>query len=212
MSPQLLRADPGENWLPVAAAHLRAGKIVAIPTETVYGLAASAFSREGIEGLFVLKARSEMKPLPIQVDSMRTALAAGFLFPGRILALAERFWPGPLTLVVPRPASIPSWYAPESGKVALRIPAHTVTLALLREMGAPLAVTSANLSGETPLTEASAIVAAFQSAMELLVLDDGPSPRGRASTVVDVTEERPALVREGPIPLSWVLEVWDGQW
>ncbi len=211
MAAGLLRVDGGLAWLSAAAAHLRSGKVLAVPTETVYGLAVSAFNRDGVEALFELKARSEMKPLPIQVDSMRTALMAGFQFPSRILALAERFWPGPLTLVVARPPAIPSWYAPESDKVALRIPGHAVTLALLQEMGVPLAVTSANLSGRPPLTKAEAIMEAFPRAAELLILDDGPSPGGMASTVVDVTGERPLMVREGPVPFSTIIEVWDGR-
>ena len=211
MGPRMLRAAQGVDWLSTAAAHLRAGKILAVPTETVYGLCVSAFNRAGVEALFHLKSRYEMKPLPIQVDSIRTALVAGFLFPDRVLALAETFWPGPLTIVVPRPPTIPSWYAPDSHEVALRIPNHAVTLALLDEMGAPLAITSANLSGEPPLTDAPSIARTFQNAVDLLILDDGPSPGGLASTVVDVTGERPSLVREGPIPLSSILEVWDGR-
>ncbi len=211
MAPELLSIAAGPEWLTRAADHLRTGRVVALPTETVYGLACCAFRQEGVERLFELKSRSEMKPLPVQVDSLRTALAAGFTFSPAVLRLARTFWPGPVTLVLERPASIPSWYAPESEAVALRIPDHAAALALLAEMGDPLAVTSANRSGEPPLTEAAAIAEAFRGEEDLLILDDGPSPRGLASTVMDVTGPgEPRLVREGPVSLETLLAVWRG--
>ena len=210
MPPRLLHLDRSPDWLRRSADHLRAGGLVAFPTETVYGLACSAFSPVGLAALFDLKGRETGRPLPIQVDSLRTALAAGFRLTPGAERLAREFWPGPLTLVLPRPPSLPSWYAPENDAVALRIPDHPVALAVLREAGVALAVTSANLSGAPPLTDAAAVAHAFPGAAELLVLDGGAATGGIASTVLDVTGEEPRLVREGPLPLHRLLEVWRG--
>lgn len=211
MAPRLLNLERVPDWLPRAAEHLRQGGVLAFPTETVYGLACSAFSPVGLAALFDLKGRERGRPLPVQVDSLRTALAAGFRFGPGAERLAREFWPGPLTLVLPRPASLPSWYAPENDSVALRIPDHPVALAVLREAGVALAVTSANLSGEPPLTDAPSVAHAFAAAEGLVVLDGGPATGGVASTVLDVTGDAPALVRGGPIPLERLLEVWHGR-
>jgi len=208
--PRLLSTAQSPDWLSRAAERLTAGGVVALPTETVYGLAASAFSSAGLARLFDLKRRDSMKPLPLQVDSVHTALSAGFTLAPPVARLARTFWPGALTLVLPRPASLPSWYAPERERVALRIPDHPVTLALLREVGVALAVTSANLSGEPPLSEAASVAKVFADADDLLVIDGGRAEGGVASTVVDVTGPEPALVREGPIAFDRVLEVWRG--
>lgn len=210
MPPRLLSTSTDPDWLPKAAERLRGGGVIALPTETVYGLACSAFSAPGLARLFDLKRRDGVKPLPLQVDSVHTALSAGFALPPPVARLARTFWPGALTLVLPRPASLPSWYAPESETVALRIPNHPVTLALLVEMGVPLAVTSANLSGEPPLSDAPSVARVFADADDLLVIDGGRAEGGVASTVVDVTGPEPVLVREGPLAFERVLEVWRG--
>lgn len=211
MAPRLLQLDRVPDWLPRAADHLRGGGLVAFPTETVYGLACSAFSPAGLAALFDLKGRESGRPLPIQVDSLRTALAAGFRLTPGAERLAREFWPGPLTLVLPRPASLPSWYAPENDAVALRIPDHPVALAILEEVGVALAVTSANLSGEPPLTDAAGVARTFPGADTLLILDGGPATGGVASTVLDVTGAEPLLVREGPLSFARLREVWLGR-
>lgn len=211
MAPRVLSTASFPDWLAMASDRLREGGVVALPTETVYGLACSAFSAPGLSRLFDLKQREEVKPLPLQVASVHMALASGFAFPPPVARLAHAFWPGALTLVLPRPATLPSWFAPESDAVALRIPDHPVTLELLREMGMALAVTSANLSGQPPLTDAPSVARTFASAVDLLVLDGGPAAGGRASTVVDVTGPEPVLVREGPISFDKVLHVWRGE-
>ena len=210
MPPRVLSTAANPDWLEVAAARLRSGGVVAVPTETVYGLAASAFSPAGLARLFDLKRREGQKPLPLQVDSLKTAFGAGFRFAPAAARLAMSFWPGPLTLVLPRPAALPAWYAPERASVALRIPDHPVTLALLKEVGVALAVSSANLSGEPPLTTASAVADLFADADDLLVVDGGRAEGGVASTVVEVSGAEPVLVREGPIPFARIVAVWRG--
>lgn len=207
--PLLLRTSEDANWVEQAVAHLAAGGVLALPTETVYGLACSPLSSAGVTRLYALKGRDADKPLPLQVDSVPAAVQAGFAFSSQARRLAERFWPGPLTLVLPRPDYLPPEFAPGSTSVALRIPDHPITLRLLRRLNTPLAVTSANLSGEPPLTEAQEVSRLFHNEGALLVLDGGPTRDKVASTVVEATGTEPKLLREGPIPFAEILDVWN---
>jgi L-threonylcarbamoyladenylate synthase len=197
-------------WLDAALAHLRDGGVVALPTETVYGLAAALHRPEGVERIFALKGRPEEKALPWQAASLPQAEAAGFRFSGPARRVAERFWPGPLTLVLPRPASCPPWFAPDSRAVALRIPDHGVALALLEGHGDALAVTSANRSRERECLDAHEVGAVFADVLDLLVIDGGAAPGGVPSTVVDASGEEPVLLREGSLAFALIREVWRG--
>jgi len=198
----------GTIWIESACAHLRASGVVALPTDTLYGLAAELERPDGANRIFTLKERDKDRSLPWQVASLVHAEASGFAFSPAARRLAERFWPGPLTLVLPRPARCPAWFAPGSPRIALRIPGHRVPLALLEAFGAPLAVTSANLSGGKECLSPSEVAAAFGGADDLLILDGGLAPGGMASTVVDASGAEPVLLREGPVPFASVLEVW----
>ncbi len=198
---------PSAGWLEEALAHLRAGKVVALPTETVYGLA-SALDPRGIERIYGLKGRAPEKALPLQVDSVERAVEVGFEFSAPARRLAERFWPGPLTLLLNRPQRCPAWFAQGALLMALRIPGHPVVLELIRAAGEPLAVTSANRSGKPECLHAGDVERAFEGAGDLLVLDGGAAPGGVASTVVDASGPEPRVVREGPIAPSEILHAW----
>lgn len=198
---------PSAGWLEKVLAHLRAGKVVALPTETVYGLA-SALDPRGIERIYGLKGRAEEKALPLQVDSVERAVEYGFDFSAPARRLAERFWPGPLTLLLNRPQGCPAWFAPDTPLIALRIPDHPVVLELLSAAGEPLAVTSANRSGEPECLHAGDVARAFEGAEDLFVLDGGIAPGGIASTVMDASGPEPRTVREGPITPSEILHAW----
>lgn len=200
-------SDP--RWLELALAHLALGGVVALPTDTVYGLAASLADAGGTARIFRLKGRAGEKALPVLVPSLSRAEGYGFSFPEGARRLALRFWPGPLTLVLPRSPLLPSWFAPGLSTTALRVPRHGVALALLEAAGW-LAVTSANRSGGPEALTAEEVAAAF-SGEDLLVVDGGPSPGGRASTVVEATGETPRLLRRGPLPEAELLEVWYGR-
>ncbi len=201
----------GGNWIPSAVEAIRCGGVVAVPTETVYGLAAGLHDPAGQERIFRMKGRVREKALPVQTDSLSHARAWGFALPPRALRIAEIFWPGPLTLVLARPEACPAWFAPDSPTLALRIPDHPVTLALLAAAGAPLAVTSPNLSGLAECLTAQETAKAFEAFDDLLVVNGGRVPGGRASTVIDVTGREPVLLRRGPIPHKELLEVWHGR-
>lgn len=199
-------SDPA--CLPEAVHHIRHGGIVALPTETVYGLAA-ALMPSAVDRVYALKGRPADKALPWQVDTLERALGAGFSFSQGALSLARHFWPGPLTLLLHRPSQCPAWFAPESSLVALRIPRHPFALDVLRAAGGPLAVTSANHSGESECRDAGAVARTFAGAEDLLVLDAGLSPGGAASTVVDASGPEPRVTREGPISLVEIVRVWE---
>lgn len=201
-------ATTDSAWLDAALVHLRDGGVVALPTETVYGLAAALHRPEGVERIFALKGRPEAKALPWQVASIEQADAAGFRFSARARRVAERFWPGPLTMVLERPPSCPPWFAQGSRGIALRIPDHGTARSLLSGHGAPLAVTSANRTGERESLSARELGLVFADARNLLVIDGGPAPGGVPSTVVDASGEEPVLLREGSLAFARIREVW----
>ncbi len=201
---------PDPHWLDTALRHLTGGGVVALPTDTVYGLAASLEGPEGTAEILRLKGRPAGKALPILVPSLSRAEGHGFPFSPEARRLALRYWPGPLTLVLRRPPSLPAWFAPGFSTVAVRVPAHPVPLALLEAAGW-LAVTSANRSGCPEALTASEVAREFAGEEALLLVDGGPSPGGRASTVVDAAGEAPRVLRGGPLSEADVEAVWHGR-
>ena len=174
--------------LSAAIEALDRGQVVAIPTDTVYGLAARMDRPEARERIYELKRRPSGLELPVLVADADQAWGLALAVPAAAHRLADRFWPGALTIIVP---------AEGGGTVGLRVPANDLVVELCRACG-PLATTSANLHGEPPLTTAIAVANAFGG--DLLVVDGGTCD-GAASTVVDCTVDPPALLREGAI--SW---------
>jgi L-threonylcarbamoyladenylate synthase len=205
---RILGAEEPASYLLTALAVLRRSGVVALPTETVYGLAASLLNSLGVDRIFALKGRPDDRPLPVQFFSLEAAQRFGFRFSDGACRLARTFWPGPLTLVLERPKTIPEWFAPGADGIAVRVPGHPVALALLRGFGNPLAATSANPSGEPPALDARTIAKAFPEAEDLLILDGGPSPGGEASNVVDGRRGNPSLRRPGPISWESIEEAW----
>lgn len=175
---------------------LRHGGLVAFPTDTVYGLAAPAFDPSGIERLYAAKGRNSSKAIAVLLAGLADLDRVTVRLPSQARALAARFWPGPLTLVVPRHPDLPDVLSPLP-TVGVRIPDHPVALRLLRAVG-PLAVTSANLSGEVNTTTAEEVLAQLDGRIHLL-LDGGRTPGGQPSTVVDCTTPDLRVLRAGPI-------------
>jgi L-threonylcarbamoyladenylate synthase len=182
---------------------LNQGSLVAFPTDTVYGLGASAFDAQAIEQLYLAKGRQAAKAIAVLIGDLADL--------GRVAAemgkdagrLARRFWPGPLTLVVPRHPALPSNLSPLP-TVGVRMPDHPVALELLRLAG-PLAVTSANLS-EFPSAASAQEVLEQLGGRIPLILDGGRAPGGLPSTVVDCTQDRISVLRSGPISQEQLLE------
>lgn len=185
-----------------AAALIQAGACVAVATETVYGLAADATSGAAVACVYEAKGRPGFNPLIVHVGSLEEAEALA-IFDDTARALAERFWPGPLTLVLPaRPAS-PIAGAVTAGlpTIAIRIPAHSAMRALIAASGRPLAAPSANTSGRISPTTADHVLRTLNGRIPL-VIDAGPTSAGLESTIVALTGGKPRLLRPGPIPVE----------
>jgi L-threonylcarbamoyladenylate synthase len=182
-----------------AAAVLRRGGLVAFPTETVYGLGASALDPSAVQRIFTAKDRPATNPVIVHMASVEQLPLVAHLPPviDRMLnRLAERFWPGPLTLVVPKTAAVPDAVTAGGPTVAVRVPAHLVALALLTAVGVPLAAPSANRSTEVSPTTAEHVIRSIGGRIDM-VLDGGPTSGGIESTVLDLTTDPPRLLRPG---------------
>ena len=197
MLPVTARLTPDEAGLDRAAALLRDGGLVAFPTETVYGLGADATNGEAVAGIYAAKERPRFNPLIAHVASLDAALDQG-VFDRTARSLAEAFWPGPLTLVVPAASACTVSDLARAGlpTVALRVPAHPVAIALLARVGRPVAAPSANRSGRVSPTTASHVLADLDGRVDA-VLDGGAAPVGIESTVVACLDGPPRLLRPG---------------
>jgi L-threonylcarbamoyladenylate synthase len=185
---------------------LRAGGVVALPTDTVYGIAVALDVPGGIERLFQVKRRPLDRHIVLLLDAASQAPTIGVMGPAAS-ALADAFWPGGLTVVVPQRPDVllPAALTGGAPTIGLRVPAHDAPRALARAVG-PLPTTSANVSGLPEARNAGEILAQLGDAIEL-ILDGGPAGGGPPSTVVDCTGEIPVVVREGAIPATRVADV-----
>jgi L-threonylcarbamoyladenylate synthase len=200
-------AAAGAAAIARAAALLRAGRLVAFPTETVYGLGGDATNDRAVAAIFAAKARPRFNPLIVHVRDLAEAeTLAIFNSPAR--HAAARFWPGPLTLVLPRHPGAGVSLLASAGldTVAIRVPAHPVAQALLHETGRPIAAPSANRSGRVSPTEAVHVAEDLGDEVAM-ILDGGPTPVGLESTVLDLSGEAPALLRPGAVSLEALTEL-----
>ena len=179
-----------------AAALIRAGKLVAFPTETVYGLGANALDPAAVERVFQAKGRPRASPLIVHVDSIEMARRLASRWPDAAETLANRYWPGPVTLVVPKKRIIPDIVTAGLPTVGLRMPAHPLAIELIRTAGVPIAAPSANRFTELSPTA----VAHIAESLADYVLDGGPATVGIESTVISLVDA-PVLLRPGVIPL-----------
>jgi L-threonylcarbamoyladenylate synthase len=197
MSDRVVR--PNADGLRRAVDLLRRDSVVAFPTETVYGLGAHAFSAAAVAEVYRLKNRPTWNPLIVHVATVAAARSLAADWPDVADELAARFWPGPLTLVVPRADHLGDVGRTAAGTVAVRVPAHEVALRLLEASGLPLAAPSANRSESISPTTAQHVIQSLPDVP--LVLDGGPCAWGIESTVLDVTSSPPRLLRPGALSL-----------
>lgn len=199
MHTELCRVDPEQpdpRIVARAAAVLRAGGLVAFPTETVYGLGADALNENAVRRIFEAKGRPPSNPLIVHVAGLEAARQLAADWPASAQALGETFWPGSLTLVVPKKELVPAIVTAGGPTVALRVPAHPVALALLRAASVPVAAPSANRSTRLSPTTAAHVLRDLGGRIDM-ILDGGPATGGLESTVLDVTTSPPRLLRPG---------------
>ena len=175
---------------------LRGGGLVAVPTETVYGLAADAVNPDAVEALYVCKGRPRGKPISLLVDAPERVVPLCRDIPNEAYLLAERFWPGPLTIVLKKSELVHPIVSAGLDTVGIRCPDHPVTLELLRLFGGALATPSANPSGAPSPTDAGQVLAYFDGLIPCII-DGGPCTVGVASTIVDLTGKDPKILRQG---------------
>lgn len=181
----------------VIVAALRRGEAVIAPTDTIYGLLCNALDGEAVNRVVALKGRAQDKPLPVAVQDLEQAGRVAASIPDAASLLAQRFWPGALTLVVPASPGLPTAVAPD-GFVGVRAPGHAWLLSMLKEVGVPLVATSANLAGGAQPTGPAFIPGELLRKVAVFV-DQGILPAGLPSTVVDVSSTPPRMLREGAI-------------
>jgi len=209
MHTELLTVDPEQpepDRIERAAAILRRGGLVSFPTETVYGLGADALDSAAVEKIFTAKGRPSNNPLIVHVTTLDRARSLASAWPAHADALAAKFWPGPLTFVLPKSAEVPSIVTAGGPTIALRMPAHPVARALIDAAGVPLAAPSANRSTQVSAVRAEHVVRSLSGRIDMVV-DGGPAWNGLESTVVDLTGDVVVILRPGPIDAGALAEV-----
>ena len=182
---------------------LRAGQVVAFPTDTLYGLAVDPRSDEAVERLFALKGREAIAAIPLIATNLQQAAQAG-RFGDQERRAAGAFWPGPLSIVVPANSAIAPAVHAGKGTVAIRVPAHPLARALADGFGFCLTATSANRSGTPPCDSAGAVADALPDVD--VIIDGGPSPGGPPSTIISFDDTGPVLLRAGAVPWDRVIK------
>lgn len=205
----LVVRDERDSTLAAAAGHLRAGGLVAFPTETVYGLGADAARPAACERIYAVKGRPADNPLIVHFATVEAVFALLGEPGGPARALASRFWPGPLTMVLARPDGVLAGASAGLDSVAVRVPSHPLAHALIAEAGMPVAAPSANLSGRPSPTDAAGVLADLEEAAaagrdvdDVWVIDGGAATYGVESTVIDVRGGAVQMLRQGALPLA----------
>lgn len=194
---------PEASLVRYAADQIRAGEVLGMPTDTFYGLAADPFNLRAVDRVYEIKSRSRHKPLSLLIESVDQAEELAQGLPEEFYALARKYWPGPLTIIIKASSRLPLKVTANTGNVALRVPNAPIPLAVVQAARIPITATSANLSGESECTTAMAVRDQLEDRISIIV-DGGTSPREVASTIVDLTDEesRWRILRQGAIPSS----------
>jgi len=192
---------PESSLIKYAADQIRSGEVLGMPTDTFYGLAADPFNLRAVERVYDIKTRSRHKPLSLLIESTDQAEELAKPLPEEFYALARKFWPGPLTIIVKAGSRLPLKVTANTGNVALRVPNAKIPLAVVTAAAIPITATSANLSGASECTSAQQVRDQLKGRLNIIV-DGGDSPRDIASTIVDLSDDvaRWRIIREGAIP------------
>jgi tRNA threonylcarbamoyl adenosine modification protein (Sua5/YciO/YrdC/YwlC family) len=201
-------SNPEPNLIAYVAERLRAGHVVSVPTDTFYGLAADPVNLRAVDRIYDIKARQRNKALSLMIDSIEMAEQLAAEVSKDFELLAERFWPGPLTIIVKASSRLPLRVTANTGNVALRIPAAGIPVSIIKAAGFPITATSANLSGESECTTAQQVREQLGDRVPLIV-DGGTSPRSVASTIVDLSGDDGSwkVIRAGAISVDDVTAI-----
>jgi tRNA threonylcarbamoyl adenosine modification protein (Sua5/YciO/YrdC/YwlC family) len=204
LTAEILRIHPDEpepELIERVVKALDSGQVVALPTDTFYGLAVDPVNLHAVDRIYDIKTRARHKPLSLLIADVSQAYALARVFDGAFDRLAERFWPGPLTIIVRAGAKLPLRVTANTGNVALRVPEAPIARAIVERLGLPITATSANLSGHPECTSALSV---FQQLGDMipLIVDGGPTARTVATTIVDLSagDGTWSIIREGAIP------------
>ncbi len=199
------RRDERETGIAAAASMIRSSRLVVFPTDTVYGIGCDAFDTLAVRALLDAKGRGRAMPLSVLVGSWSTVDGLVLSVPNEARLLIEAFWPGGLSIVLPHAPSLAWDLGDTRGTVMIRMPLHPVVLELLREIG-PIAQSSANISGQQPATTVAEAQAQLGESVSVY-LDGGPAGEAVPSSIVDLTGEKPRMLREGAVTKADVVEV-----
>jgi len=202
--PEIIKINqesPEPSLVNYVAQQIKSGEVLGLPTDTFYGLAADPFNLRAVDRVYDIKSRSRHKPLSLLIEAVEQAEILARPLPDEFYALARRYWPGPLTIIVKAASRLPLKVTANTGNVALRVPAAAIPLAVVKAAGIPVTATSANLSGASECTTAVEVRDQLENRISIIV-DGGTSPRTVASTIVDLTDDdaRWQVIREGAIP------------
>ena len=214
MRPEIIRihaAQPEPSLVSYVADRIRQGSVVGLPTDTFYGLAVDPYNLHAVERVYEIKERGRHKPLSLLIESVEQAEELAYALPDEFYLLAEKFWPGPLTIIVRAASRLPLKVTANSGNIAVRMPESAVALAVVRALKCPVTATSANLAGAVECTTAEAVIAQMGERVQLLV-DGGATPRSVPTTIVNLTEDgKWWLMREGAVAPSAIEDVLGDQ-
>ncbi|TRZ77128.1 MAG: threonylcarbamoyl-AMP synthase [Deltaproteobacteria bacterium] len=193
------RQRPDESVIAEASSILRAGGVVAYPTETFYGLGADGQIEDAIKKIFLIKGRNFKNPISVIIGNANDVRGLVEEIPEFALHLMEKFWPGALTIIFKASSDVSPLLTAGTGKIGIRLSSHPVATALANKLGHPITATSANLSGKHECTSADEVIQGIGDQIDA-VMDGGQTPGGSGSTIIDVTTDPPVILREGIIP------------
>lgn len=214
MRPEIIKvnvAEPELSLVNYVAERIRQGSVVGMPTDTFYGLAVDPYNLHAVERVYEIKERGRHKPLSLLIESVEQAEDLAHKLPDEFQMLAEKFWPGPLTIIVKAAPRLPLKVTANSGNIAVRMPDSAVALAVVRALKCPITATSANLAGAVECTTAAGVVEQMGDRVQL-VLDGGTTPREVPTTIINLTEDgRWTMQREGAISLAEIEDLLGDQ-
>ena len=208
MRPEIIKLNsenPDPSLVAYCAEQIKQGMVLGMPTDTFYGLAADPFNLRAVDKVYDIKSRNRHKPLSLLIESVDQAEHLGDSLPDEFHILAEKLWPGPLTIIVRAAPRLPLKATANTGNIAVRIPAAKIPLQIIRAAGLPITATSANLHGKAECTTAEGVRDQLADRVPLIV-DGGPSPRSTFSTIVNLAERgvKYRIMREGAIPVQQI--------